>query len=432
MAESIVRLGLGFLLSILVARHLGPHDYGLFNLVLSYVHILIPFYTFGVDEGLIKMLVRYKDSSDLHKIDKIMATAFFVKLSGGLMAIVVIMSAMLLPGDQDPLVIKATLLLSGIMLFRAIDVVDDWYQALLAIKKLALVRILALLLISLLKFYFVYTKREWIYFIWISCAEVLLIEVLYLVIYFRDKKGSFFRIKLIDIDIFREILKSSLPMLLILILNYALSRVDQIMIGLLVGNNELGKYAVAVKLIDIWQFFPFAIINTMFPLILKSYFDANSQRSPEYILRLKKLYSVLTWSSLLISIFFFLFSNRIIEFFYGAAYDGAGLYLGTYCWLTVFTFFTFAQTKIYTIENAISDGVFISVIALFLNIIGNFILLEKFGAIGAIYSSILAYTVSILLVSIRSQVTRRNLKLYIQSILFPFELFFKHNKRGTS
>ncbi|WP_416262566.1 hypothetical protein [Gibbsiella quercinecans] len=38
-------------------------------------------------------------------------------------------------------------------------------------------------------------------------------------------------------------------------------RIDQIMIGNLISNAAVGVYSVAVKMIEVWYFFPIAIVS---------------------------------------------------------------------------------------------------------------------------------------------------------------------------
>ena len=50
-------------------------------------------------------------------------------------------------------------------------------------------------------------------------------------------------------------------------------KVDQIMIGEMLGGEELGIYSVAVRMSEVWYFFPTAIIVSFFPKLLKSRVD---------------------------------------------------------------------------------------------------------------------------------------------------------------
>ena len=62
-------------------------------------------------------------------------------------------------------------------------------------------------------------------------------------------------------------------------------KIDQVMLGNMSSSMELGNYAVAAKLSEIWYFVPTAICSSLFPSIIRT-----RQRSKvAYYDRLQKL-----------------------------------------------------------------------------------------------------------------------------------------------
>jgi PST family polysaccharide transporter len=45
-------------------------------------------------------------------------------------------------------------------------------------------------------------------------------------------------------------------------------RIDQIMLGQMVGNETVGIYSAAVRITEVWYFIPMAIVASVFPSII--------------------------------------------------------------------------------------------------------------------------------------------------------------------
>jgi PST family polysaccharide transporter len=57
LGDKLFRLGGGLLVGVLVAKYLGPEDFGIFNFVFSFVWIFSHFVTLGLDEIVTKELI---------------------------------------------------------------------------------------------------------------------------------------------------------------------------------------------------------------------------------------------------------------------------------------------------------------------------------------------------------------------------------------
>ena len=52
--------------------------------------------------------------------------------------------------------------------------------------------------------------------------------------------------------------------------SFIYAKIDQVMIGSLMGNYEVGLYAATVKLVEIWYFIPSIICTSLFPAIINA------------------------------------------------------------------------------------------------------------------------------------------------------------------
>lgn len=417
LGENIVRLFLGFFVSILVARHLGPAQYGELNYILSCVHILIPLYTFGVDEFMVKNLVETSSSqNDIDRQIDVMKIGFFAKSFGALLAIfsLYLLSRMHVYQFDNETQLLA-LAYSLAMVLRSFDVIDNWFQARMEIKKLSIIRTTVLFLAAILKCYYIYVGKNWEAFLFVSAIEIVLVETFYLIIYFKESFKSFFSINLKIFQTYKtELINTALPVIGVSFLTYAISRVDQIMIGNMLGEYELGKFSVAVKLVDVWQFLPFAVINSFYPVIIEA-FSKNDLQTFEN--KLKKLYGALGLMALSFSVIVYFLAPLVINILYGEKYLGAGYYLSLYCWLTIPVFYLYALIKVLVLEKNVLGYFYLLTLTFLLNISLNYLLIPLMGVSGAIVAAICSYVISLAVGAIASKSLRNNLFLYLKGIL---------------
>lgn len=81
-----------------------------------------------------------------------------------------------------------------------------------------------------------------------------------------------------DLDLWKKILKKSLPYGLALILNAVYFRVDILLISLIKGQEEVGIYAVAMKMLEQFAILPLYFMNSVLPVLTKAIKKASSAR----------------------------------------------------------------------------------------------------------------------------------------------------------
>ncbi|HGV3500186.1 TPA: oligosaccharide flippase family protein, partial [Klebsiella michiganensis] len=67
----------------------------------------------------------------------------------------------------------------------------------------------------------------------------------------------------------KRLLSLSWPLIISGVAFMLYMRIDQIMIGNMIGDSAVGVYSVAVKMVEVWYFFPVAIVSSLFPKIIK-------------------------------------------------------------------------------------------------------------------------------------------------------------------
>ena len=132
LCEKILRMSVGLFVSIWVTRYLGPDQFGLYSYVISFVGIFSVIATFGLDEIIIKNLVRHKE-----KEGEILGTAFGLKLIGGFIAISIIAITASISTD-DTTTISLIMIAASAIIFQSFNVVDFFFQGKVLSKYVAL------------------------------------------------------------------------------------------------------------------------------------------------------------------------------------------------------------------------------------------------------------------------------------------------------
>ena len=93
-------------------------------------------------------------------------------------------------------------------------------------------------------------------------------------------------------------------------------KIDQIMIGQMLGDEKVGIYSAAVRLTEMWYFMPMAITTSVFPAIV----SAKKTGEAEYYNSIQKLYLLMVWLSIAVAIPITLFARHVVLFVFGQEY----------------------------------------------------------------------------------------------------------------
>lgn len=179
-------------------------------------------------------------------------------------------------------------------------------------------------------------------------------------------------------------------------------RMDQIMIGNLIDNAAVGVYSVAVKMIEVWYFFPIAIVSSFFPKIIKS--KENSER--EYNDKMQLLYDALVIIGIALAVFVTFISSYIIIFFFGEKYSASIGVIKIYAWVSIFYFLSSASGRWYINERLQMFALTRNLLGLLVGAILNYLLIPIYGIIGSAYATLFAYFCAAYLFDISNKKTR--------------------------
>jgi O-antigen/teichoic acid export membrane protein len=183
----------------------------------------------------------------------------------------------------------------------------------------------------------------------------------------------------------------------------------------MLGAEEVGYYAAAVRLSEAWYFIPIAITSSVFPSII----NAKKQGEKLYYQRLQKLYNLMAWLAAAIALPTTFLAPLIIKVLFGEAFLPASGVLSIHIWAGVFVFLGVACSKWFILENYIKKNLYRASIGMISNVILNIILIPLYGIYGAAVATLIGHVAANLAYDFFDKQTYPSLKLKINA-LNPF------------
>ena len=183
-------------------------------------------------------------------------------------------------------------------------------------------------------------------------------------------------------------------------------KIDQIMIKEIMSVSDVGQYAAALRISEAWYFIPIVICSSLFPAII----HAKEIDENLYLNRLQKLYSLMIWIGITVSILITFLGTSIIDILYGDQYYESASVLIIHIWAGVFVFLGVAFNKFLTVENFAIKTFYRTFSGAILNIILNLYLIPKYGINGAAIATLCSQLFTGLLIDIFDKELRKYFK----------------------
>ena len=405
-ADRLVRMGMGLLVGVWVARYLGPDQFGLYSYAIAFVALFGSIATLGLNGIVVRDLVKNPEEATTT-----IGTAFVLQLIGGLLVFVIAIIAIGFVRPDEALVRLMVAVLGFVTVFKATEVIKYWFESQIRSKHTVLIENAAFLLFAAVKVALITFKAPLIAFVWIVLAEAVLVAVCMLYMYM--KRVSHLRAWKFSGGRARELIGDSWPYILSGVAVMLYMRIDQIMLGQMLGNKSVGIYSVAVRLSEVWYFIPVAIVSTLFPAII----DAKKQGEGVYRQRLQELYDLMAALGISVAVFVSFFSNWIVNSLFGSDYEQAGRLLSINTWAGVFVFLGLANGKNLLLQGLARFSFYFTLACALLNITLNYILIPRYGVIGSAFATLLSQMFGVV-INFFPKLTRPTFWAQIRAIFF--------------
>ena len=406
-SEKIFQLVAGLFIGVWLARYLRPDQFGTFNYAIAFVAIFSPLSTLGLDGIVVRNLVM-----DPSKKEKILGTAFYLRLGGGMAGLFIIAAAIILLRPQDGLTHWLVGIFGAGLVFQAFDVIRFWFESQIQSKNIVYARNTAFSTIALVKVVLILIHAPLIVFAWAGLAEVVLIATGFLVVY--HMKGHRMKLWQWDLAEAKSLIGESWPLFLSGLAVIVYMKIDQVMLGNMIGDKEVGIYSAAVRISEIWYFIPLAIVSSVAPSIV----EAKKIGEDLYYQRIGNLFRFMAGIAYGIAFLMAVFSDRLVLLLFGPDYAGAGAVLAIHTWAAIFVFLGVARGPWILNEGLMKLSLYSTMTGALTNIALNLLLIPGFGVIGAAIATLFSYGVSGFLFNGFLHTTRNIFYMQLRALLF--------------
>lgn len=385
MADRILRLVLGVLVGAWVARHLGPQRYG----ELAYaVAFLLMFQALG-NLNLDGILVR-DISQKPERAPMLLGTALYLRVIVSAIAwgSAVLLVACIRPDDHQALYMIS--ILGAGMVFQSSDVVDLWFQSQMRSRLTVLAKAFGYCSASMIKIVLILVDAPlWSFSVALLLDMVLTACAMLAVYRFLPTKSPWQW----NWSLARSMLWEVLPFLLTSLAVSAYMRIDQILLRELAGDSALGIYSAILPFSQAWNMLPITAYVSLLPAL-----SALKVADPgKYRQRLQLVFSLFLWAGVVAAVVTFFFAEYGLHRILGDKYAGAVGVLQVHALSNVFVFVGVAQGLAIVADRTARLGLWKALAGLLTCIVGNYILIPRYGALGAAWVSVLSQGVSAVL-----------------------------------
>lgn len=411
LAERALRYSMGFLLGIWIARHLGPADFGLLNYAAAVIAMLAFLSILGLDGLAIRDMVTEPESRE-----ETLGSLLLLRFLGGLLLVALVAIGLFAFGLDDAVAGDLLLLISLAQFLLALESVDCWFQATSSMRSSAIARAAAVLATAALRIVLIIADAPVVAFAGAIVAESFLIGLCLVFAYTRSGPGLS-RLRA-SVPRARRLLADGFPLIVSAIIATLYLRIDQVMLGLLASFEEVGSFAVAVRIVEATYIVPTAVAVAVFPAILKS----RDLDPTIYSARMQSLYDATFWAGVLVAVPLSLLAPMIVRLLVGPQYETAGAVLAILAWMPIWTFLAFVRQRWFFAENALWTGAAMELLGCVVNVVANLLLIPRYGAVGAAFASLISAAAAATCIAPFSAYARRSLTMHAIAITAPVRL----------
>jgi O-antigen/teichoic acid export membrane protein len=389
--SNAIALVLAFSAATMVARHLGPKDFGQYSAALAF----IGFFSLLPEMGMDSVLTREIAKKPLIA-SRLLGNLFSLRVILAMCAIGLAFVAGRLWGKSQyerlliyvaaPYIAVYTLGLIGEVYFKANLSMQIPAVIKMLAKGLLFGGILAgsLLNLKLLPFLLI-----------TALIEIPAIGILYIILWRKLRPQI-----CIAIGDWTKVARESWPLALSSLAIMVYTRADVLLLSRMSGSEAVGQYSAAARISEPWSGIGGALAVSLMPL-LSRYRSQNDGKSYDRAYRMTFDWAL--WILIGVCVFFSLYAKDLLQAVYGNRYGDAAIALPWYMWGQIggLTGLLYSSAMIADGRQRIQLGLVLC--SAIINIILNLALIPRFGILGAAVATLVSYNIGIpILMAIRS------------------------------
>jgi len=345
--------------------------------------------------------------------EETLGTAAVLQFVGGLLAYLLVLCTIFWLRPDDSLAKLLVAILGSTMLFKVSDIAIYWFESQVMSKYMVWAQNGCFLIFAAIKVGLILSNATLLAFVWTTAAEALLVAVVILIM--LGLRGPKLQQLSFSFQRAKKLLVDSWPLLLSGIAIMVYMRIDQIMLGQMLGAEAVGIYSAAVRISEVWYFVPVILALSLFPNIL----NTKNICQDLYNKKIKQLFSIMIYSAVGLALPVAFMSESIILNIYGVHYKEAGLVLLIHIWGGVFVALGVVNGMWFLAENLQKIAMLNTLIGAFMNVLLNYFFIPIYGVAGVAIATLVSYGVAAYLALFLYKKTRGQFYVITAALLSP-------------
>jgi PST family polysaccharide transporter len=190
-------------------------------------------------------------------------------------------------------------------------------------------------------------------------------------------------------------------------------RVDQIMLGQMLGDAGVGMFSAAVRISEAYYFFPVTVAQSVAPALTATY----TRSAAEYERRFVQITRLLLWTGLAVAAVLAVFSRQIIVALYGPKYLDSAPVLAIHAWAGALVSLGVCGNLWLTNAGYFKFSMYQTLVGAAVNVGLNLTLIPRLGIIGAALATCAGQLASVMLTTAVMRETRRLFRLQLAALV---------------
>ncbi|MER8423311.1 flippase [Mesorhizobium sp. M1403] len=415
---------MGLLVVAVVARYLGPSDFGLLSYTFSTALLFSVVGQLGLDGLVIREIINRPDD-----VPRVLGTVFTLKFAGHLLGaaglVVYTLFTSVNSTERTMLLLAAVFIpLASLSGFFGL-----WFHSRVQARYNAISSSMSVLLVGLGKLGLVWMGFTVIAFAAANVVQVLIGVALSLRFYKRQKGPPLSQWRFSP-ALARLLLAESWLLFVGSIFGLIYLKIDVMMLRWLAGPAEVGRYAVAATLSEAAYFIPAALVASVFPKLIETAKADQDLFNRQF----QTVFDILWLAGLGMIATMYLLGGPLIRFLFGVEYGPSVPILMVHVLSAPFLFMRIAFTRWTIIGGGATFFVLTEGLGALTNVAFNFLLIPHYGSVGAAFATLLSYATATYLTLAIPRRTRPIFVMMSRSAFMPWRTpkdFFDYARRSA-
>jgi polysaccharide transporter, PST family len=410
--------GVRFLIAVVIgswsARYLGKANFGLLNFAMPIVAVFASIAPLGMEALVVRQLIQEPD-----KAGRWLGTVMGFRTGAATLFALSALGVAWLQRPGDAASLGITAILAAGMALQALEGGELYFQARIEMRRLIFPRLGLSVFINLVKVGFILQGMSVYWFAGLTALEQAASGLLTLWL-MRRALGSGQRLQF-EFQRGWTLLKECWPLAISALTVILYMKTSQLVMNSRLSNADLGIFGAAIRIPDAFGFLPAILASSLLPGLLRS----RAQGDVVYFNQLQRFFRINALVGYFVCLPLSLGSFLVVRLLFGPAYSDSGAVMAIYTWGLFFSFQGVARGQHLLNLRLVRLSLLFSVVGLFVSLGLNFLLIPRWGTMGAAAATAVANLSCSILTSFLVAPTRRIGRMQLMALATPFQGLMK-------